>query len=283
MRLDKAIHTFEGILRGIALDSQLNEKELKELVRWKNEQMEYSRTHPFSEIIPKVQAALKDGIVTTEEQQDLLWLCNNLKTDSIYYNALTSDMQKLQGLLHGLMADGTLTDEEVRKLSEWTTENEHLRGCYPFDELDSVLTSALSDGKIDANEKQLLKDFIDDFTVVGEVPQDKIGKRHLAVSGVCAVCPEFDFRAKQFCLTGESRKAGRFEIARKLKSLGAVVKDNVTLDLNYLVVCAAGNSCWAFACYGRKVEQAVNYRKKGARIVIAHENDMWDAIADKSA
>jgi hypothetical protein len=97
------------------------------------------------------------------------------------------------------------------------------------------------------------------------------------------MCPEITFGDKSFCLTGESRKATRAEIARRIESIGGKVIGSIREDLDYLIVCAAGNSCWAFSCYGRKVETAVNYRKKGARIVIAHENDLWDAIADKRA
>jgi hypothetical protein len=39
-----------------------------------------------------------------------------------------------------------------------------------------------------------------------------------------------------------------------------------------------GNEFWAFACYGRKVEQAYTQRRKGHHIVIVHERDFWDAL-----
>ena len=53
-----------------------------------------------------------------------------------------------------------------------------------------------------------------------------------------------------------------------------------TVKVNYLVVCANGNPCWAYACYGRKVEQAVKHRRQGVPIVLVHENDFWDAYED---
>ena len=283
MNLDKAIHTLEGILKGIAIDGNITTDEVQELRRRHAEHIEYARRHPFSEVMPIVDAALKDGVISLEEKDDLLWVCKNLHTDSIYYDELTSDIQRLNGILHGLLADGVLTDDEIRKLSAWATENEHLKGCYPFDEIDSLLTAILADGKIEENERLHLKTFLEDFIVVGGASQKNIGTRHLAVSGVCAMCPEITFENRSFCLTGESRKATRAEIAKKIGSIGGKVIGNIREDLDYLVVCAAGNNCWAFSCYGRKVEKAVNYRKKGARIIIAHENDLWDAIADKGA
>jgi hypothetical protein len=62
--------------------------------------------------------------------------------------------------------------------------------------------------------------------------------------------------------------------------LGGDVLNGVNAKLNYLVIGADGNPCWAYACYGRKVEKAVELRKKGKRIVIVHENDFHDALAD---
>ena len=283
MNLDKALHTFEGILKGIAIDSIINRDELRELRRWRDEHVEYARLHPFCELMPKVDAALKDNIITREEKEDLLWVCNNLHTGNLYYDALTADIQRFHGILHGVLADGVVGDEEVRRLSDWVSENEHLRGCYPFDEVDSVLTTILSDGRISEQERFSLKAFLDDFVVVGEVPPEKRGSRHLAVSGVCAMCPEITFEGRIFCLTGESPRANRTEIARKIEAAGGKCIDNVREDLHYLVVCAEGNRCWAFACYGRKVEQAVQWRKRGARMLIVHETDLWDAIADRTA
>ena len=50
--------------------------------------------------------------------------------------------------------------------------------------------------------------------------------------------------------------------------------------VDYLVIGADGNPCWAFACYGRKVEKAVELRKSGVRIMIIHESDFHDAVLD---
>ena len=45
----------------------------------------------------------------------------------------------------------------------------------------------------------------------------------------------------------------------------------------------SGNPCWAYACYGRKIEEAVTLRKAGAKVVIVNETDFWDAVDDKLA
>ena len=50
--------------------------------------------------------------------------------------------------------------------------------------------------------------------------------------------------------------------------------------MDYLVIGAEGNPCWSYACYGRKVERAVELRKEGLRIMIVHERDFHDALVD---
>lgn len=67
---------------------------------------------------------------------------------------------------------------------------------------------------------------------------------------------------------------------KKLSPEGSDLRGNQHSKLNYLVIGAEGNPCWAFACYGRKVEKAVELRKKGVRVVIVHENDFHDAVLD---
>ena len=67
MNLDKAIHTLEGILKGIAVDSVITVPEVRELSRWRTENIEYSKQHPFNEVMPKVDAALNHGLITIQE------------------------------------------------------------------------------------------------------------------------------------------------------------------------------------------------------------------------
>lgn len=62
--------------------------------------------------------------------------------------------------------------------------------------------------------------------------------------------------------------------------LGGEVSENMTSKTDFLIIGAEGNPCWAYACYGRKVERAVELRKSGANVLIVHENDFHDAVAD---
>jgi NAD-dependent DNA ligase len=94
------------------------------------------------------------------------------------------------------------------------------------------------------------------------------------------VCPEVSFEGTKFCFTGASSKYTRADFSALVKRLGGDVVGSVSASLNYLVIGADGNPCWAYACYGRKVEKAVELRKQGARILLVHEHDFHDAVAD---
>lgn len=98
--------------------------------------------------------------------------------------------------------------------------------------------------------------------------------------GICSMCPEIAFDGRVFTFTGTSSKATRKQIADQITELGAAFAPNVTAQTHYLVVGAGGNPCWAFSCYGRKVEKAIDFRKSGNPILIIHESDFWDAVAD---
>ncbi len=103
----------------------------------------------------------------------------------------------------------------------------------------------------------------------------------LAIVGLCAVCPEITFSDTVFCLTGQSHKYTRCEFEELISSLGGKAANSVSKKVNYLVVGSDGNPCWAYACYGRKVEKAVELRRAGHTIVIVHENDFHDAVLDQ--
>ncbi len=73
-----------------------------------------------------IRSAYADGVISLEESSDIIWLCNNFVSDASYYDLTTSSIQFLFGLLHGIMADGELTNEEIKHLQTWLTANSFL-------------------------------------------------------------------------------------------------------------------------------------------------------------
>lgn len=286
--LHKAINTLRGLVAGINSDRAVGTDEVTELVHWCEIHAELRDRHPFSEILPVVERACEDGVVTEDEAKDILWLCSNFVDDCSYYDMVTSSIQFLAGMLHGLLADGELSDKEISSLKTWMDANEFLAGTYPFDEINSLLYVILEDEMITQREKEALMVLfggVIDFTSSYNLSEKDFSqlREKYSIGGICAVCPEITFDGKLFCFTGESYRAKRAEIMEAITSLGGKPRSSVSAKTDYLVVGNAGNPCWAYACYGRKIEEAMNLRKEGAGIVIVNETDFWDAVDDALA
>lgn len=280
-RLEKSINSLLGIIEGIAIDSAINSSEVKFLNLWLEEHWELRSRHPYSELVPVVHQALADGVLTQEEHQDIVWLCNRLRSTE-FYDQTTADLQRLHAILGGIVSDGHITEEELLGLSSWLQEHEHLKTCWPYDEVDSLILRVMRDKIIDEQEHALLKSFFSEFVAVldDRTIVSPLVKEAETILGLCAVCPEIDFDGKNFCFTGASSRYTRASLTDVVQKLGGKVSNSVSKGIQYLVIGADGNPCWAYACYGRKVEKAVQLRKSGVRLLIVHENDFHDAVAD---
>lgn len=281
-RLEKSLHSLLGLLQGISADLEINDAEIYFLTNWLSEHEALEAFHPYNEIVPILREALDDGVISQEEREDLLWVCERLCSNEFYCET-TTGLQQLHGLLGGVVADGIISESELRGIQAWMEDNEHLRKRWPYDEIESLIISVMADGKIDEDEHKALVSFFAQFV---EVLDDKTLSNPVILSegtleGVCANSPEIVFRGSRFCLTGASSRYTRDVFAEKIRSLGGEVVGSVSGRLNYLVVGGDGNPCWSYACYGRKVEKAIELRKTGSEIIIVHEFDLHDAIEDE--
>lgn len=280
-RLDKSVNSLLGIIEGIAIDSHINQSEVSFLNLWLAEHADIRNRHPYNELVPVVQAAVSDGVLSQDEHDDIVWLCDRLRSAE-YVDQTTADLQRLHAILGGIVSDGQVTEDELRGLSAWLQDHEHLRTCWPYDEIDSLIVSVMKDQKINAEEHHLLKSFFSEFTAVMDdrTITSPVISEGASIVGLCAVCPEIDFSASTFCFTGASSRYTRKELAATVERLGGTFAPNITKSVKYLIIGADGNPCWAYACYGRKVEKAVELRKSGVRVLLVHENDFHDAVAD---
>lgn len=282
-RADKAINSLKGILLGINLDKQVNEKEIKELKEWAKNHRSLINRNPFKEFMTIIDETVSNNIPATETIEDLFWLCQKYEDDNYYYNAVTTDLQTLQGICHGILADGIINEKEIRDLEEWLEQNTHLNTYYPYDEIRSLMLSILSDGIIEEEEILILKAYLNQFVNIENKEISKKIDKEIAdinISGHCSSEPNIDFDAKTFCVTGVLKSGNRSELEKLISDLGGIPTKRVTKKTDYLIVGDNGNQAWAFACYGRKVEKALEMRKNGHQICLIHEFDFIDAVED---
>lgn len=280
-RADKAINSLKGILLGIISDDKIDSYESKELQLWANEHYDLINRNPFREFMLLIDNTVANAIPPKETIEDLYWLCQKYEHGSIYYNGITSDLQQLQGIFHGILSDGDLNDTEIFKLHEWLSENEHLNSYYPYDEIRSIVLSVVSDKKIDDEERMILMAFIKQFVELSNNDvKESIEKAtaDINISGICAIDPEISFQNKTFCITGIISRGTRSELQNAIKEKGGIPVNSISKKTDYLIIGDTSNACWSYACYGRKVEKALDLRKSGHNIILVHEFDVFDAI-----
>ena len=282
-RADKAISSLKGILIGINSDQEVNEEEINELQKWASSHKELINRNPFKEFMTIIEETVSNNIPATETIEDLFWLCQKYENDNFYYNGVTSDLQILHGICHGILADGVIDDKEVRDLEKWLEENTHLSTYYPYDEIRSLILSIVSDGKIEDEEKLVLKAYLNQFVnLENKEIEEQINREtnDINISGHCTSDPEIELDGKIFCITGVLKSGNRASLEKKISDLGGIPTKTLTKKTDYLIVGDNGNQAWAFACYGRKVEKALDLRKNGHKISLIHEFDFMDAIED---
>ena len=280
--VDKAFHTLEGILKGINIDNEIDQKEINELKNWFGTHYDLIDRKPLDEIIPFILKITDDNKVTKEEYDDLKWICKNITTSNKYYDFVSSDIQRLHGILHGIMADNIITKEELEGLQNWIEDHTDMIGAYPYDEIEALLYKVLDDGIVSDEEQNMLKAYFSQFIELNQscIDCDSINelRKEIILPAICTMNPDIIFNGSLFCFTGISSKGSRSLIEDQIANLNGKYKDTILKDTNYLIVGDKNNPCWAFSCYGRKVEKAIDLRKSGNNIQIVKEIDFWDAV-----
>lgn len=280
---DKAINSLKGILLGINLDNKININEVNELKNWAKKHNDLVNRNPFKEFMTIIENISIEDLSLTETIEDLFWLCQKYETDNYYYNSVTADLQTLQGICHGILSDGEINEKEIYDLHKWLQENEHLNSYYPYDEIRSLVLSIISDNKVTEEEILVLKAYFNQFvTINNELIKEKVKQEtsDVNISGLCTSEPNIEFEGKTFCVTGVLKSGSRESLKNQIKQLGGFPTDSLTKKTDYLIVGDNGNPAWAFSCYGRKVEKAINLRKEGHTIMLIHEFDFYDILND---
>jgi hypothetical protein len=278
--IDKAFHTLEGILKGINIDNEINQTEIEKLNGWCTEHIEFIDRPQLGETIHLIKSITEDNIITQEEYAGLTWVCNRFTTPNKYYDAITSDLQRLQGVLHGILSDDVITKEELEGLKAWIGDHPDIIGTYPYDEIEVLLLSVLEDGRVTKEEQDLLKVYFAQFidvknTTISQGELEEL-RQSMSIPLICTMNANIVFEGKLFCFTGISSRGKRGDIVEKITLLGGKYNDGMIRGTDYLVIGDKNNPCWVFSCYGRKIERAIEDRTAGLPIQIIREVDFWD-------
>lgn len=185
----------------------------------------------------------------------------------------------LLGICTGLVADGELKDSEIHFLGNWLLDNRELVEYWPGNVIASRIQAIMADGVItEAERADLLEtlklltgnDFIDTGLASPEasVPAELVG--------VTFDAPDIEFSGQVFCCTGRFIHGTRKACHRDIEALGGKASDNLTMQVDYLVIGALTQPDWAYQTYGRKIETAAVLRQQSGKPKIITEA-AWSA------
>lgn len=91
--------------------------------------------------------------------------------------------------------------------------------------------------------------------------------------------PSIKVDGKTFCITGNSNIYEREELIYMIEAKGGIIKRNVVLTLDYLVVCEKGSTDFKFGSHGLKVDRAIQWNKDNkANISIIREDQLIEFL-----
>lgn len=280
---EKAINTLIGLLKGIVYDNIIVKEEVDDLYSWYSRNIYFINDPIFKALFDKIEELLLCKVMTHSDYVELLQLAEAYSKDNHYFDVVTTDLQLLQGILEGIISDSKITKAELEALSDWLDDHEHLQSFYPYDEIYTLITKVLKDGIVDKDEEAFLKVYFAQFTHISPdklVKAEKLIsiKSELSISGICSMDPVITFEKKIFTFTGKSARGTRADFCSLVEERGGVFKKDIVKHTDYLIIGAEGNVCWAFNCYGRKIEKAIQMRKDGSNIILINEHDFWDTL-----
>jgi len=277
---DKAIANLINIIEGMTCDGKISEKEMIFLDTWLLESEVLSQNYYVNCIREKISDILSDGIVEQSELDDLKELLLEMQrglmdTPNIDLYSTDSDKHLLEGLCKGMASDYHLSDEEISYLKWFLSTNAALKSNYPGKHLYSLVQTILSDGVITEDERASLLEEITAFT--GSNISEGIVDGYSTTSPVDLI-DQFYPEDSKVCLTGKFLCGSRRQCEADLIKLGCTISDRVTQDLDYLIIGALSSKDWKFQSFGRKIEQAIDYRdNKGAPLKILSE-EHWQSL-----
>lgn len=255
-KLETNINTLYGIIKGINYDGIIDDKEIRKLKSWVEDNRLYKQYLLFDRIISKLEEILYDNIITEYERIELEKLVTSINISKIYSES-TLSLQVLNGILDGIVCNQKVNQKEIDSLNIWLKQNDYLKAVYPYDKVLLEVNKVLEDGILTEEESNYI------FDIFNEIVNPDFNNDE-----------NIEFDGKTVCLTGEFKCATKQEISKKLQELGGIEKTGVSSKLDYLIVRGIGSDAWKFGKIGGKQAKAQELNEKGADIKIIDENNL---------
>ncbi|WP_165048773.1 MULTISPECIES: hypothetical protein [unclassified Adlercreutzia] len=136
------VEKLEGIINGIDLDREINEKEIARLRLWADRNRDVAIEPREVELVRIVDEVLEDGFLTEQEKEELFFACASCESLS----HVEPRLLKLAGIVDGLLCDGVVNEKEVHALRAWLEDGRDLKGIEAYDFVEEQVSAVLEDG-----------------------------------------------------------------------------------------------------------------------------------------
>lgn len=196
--------------------------------------------------------------------------------NSLARQRITKAIEHLLGMIEGMLADNNLHDKEVQLLSTWLSANHEATIVWPASVLGCKVREVLADGIItDEERKHLLKVLSDliatDFAETGSATAEVAT---LPIDDAVTV----EIRNAGVCMTGEFIFGTRAACERLTLKAGGMPMNNVTRNVEILVVGTRVAPDWAHTTFGRKIQRAAELQSEGHPIEIISERRWLEVV-----
>lgn len=262
---DKLFANLISIIDGVLSDCELSDSEILYITTWLSDS-EVISSNPFVMLLQeRISRVLEDGVITAEERQEIKQTLLDVQRaimdmPNVDLYSKESDINLLNGLCKGIVADKDLSIDEINYLDWWLTQNGMLKRNYPGKHLYQLVKTIKEDGVIDQNESDLLYKALVDFSGTDLNTGIVDG---LSCQLPCDDIDSLDLYGASFCLTGNFVLGKRSIVSKMIGDAGGSVTDRVTQSTDYLVIGGLSSRDWRYSTHGRKIEKAIDDRDSG--------------------
>lgn len=182
-------------------------------------------------------------------------------------------IDELLGICKALIADRSLSEDEVYFLTSWLKANEHTAHVWPANVIAARITQILDDKILLAEEREDLFTLLAD--IVGQA-KDGLGSQTSTALPLTVPAPPVFFTNHRFVLTGRFVIGPRANVSYEIQERGGRIDDTVTGGTNFLVIGTLGSRDWMHSTHGRKIEKALAILESGRPIAIISEEHLAD-------
>lgn len=185
---------------------------------------------------------------------------------------LARSADEMIGMVHGVLADGHVADQEIHYLASFLVANQEFANEWPFNVLINRICNVLQDDVVTEEERSDLHQLMLD--IIG--CKDPVAERYEKLS--CALPltkpePEVIFDRNEFVFTGRFVFGTRKRCLEETLVRGGEVSDGVTLATRYLVIGMNSSENWIHSSYGRKIEKAMELSPYGQIHIVSEK--LW--------